>query len=38
MPTGFPDRVKRAMELGALNRSDLEKCAARVLTLICRLD
>lgn len=38
MPTGFPDRVKMAIELGALNRSDLEKCAARVLTLICRLD
>lgn len=38
MPTGFPERVRRAMELGALSREDLEKCAARVLALICKLD
>jgi len=37
MATGFPDRVKLAMEKGALTREDLLSCAVRVLTLICRL-
>lgn len=38
MPTGYPERVKEAMALGALGREDLEKCAVRVLEMICRLD
>ena len=38
MATGFPDRVKLAMEKGVITREDLLTCAQRVLTLICRLD
>lgn len=38
MATGFPDRVKKAMEMGALGRSDLEICARRVLEFIMKLD
>ncbi|MCD7708390.1 MAG: glycoside hydrolase family 3 C-terminal domain-containing protein [Clostridiales bacterium] len=38
MPTGFPDRVKRAHELGVIGRADLESCAARVLGLILKID
>ena len=38
MACGFPERVKKAMELGALDRSDLERCAKRVLDLILKID
>lgn len=38
MACGFPDRVKEAMEKGALNRADLEHCAKRVLELILKID
>ncbi len=38
MATGFPDRVKAAMELGLVTRDDLATCARRVLTLILRID
>ncbi len=38
MACGFPKRVKKAMELGALDRSDLERCAKRVLDLILKID
>ncbi len=38
MATGFPERVKKAMELGELDRNDLEHCAERVLNLILKLD
>ncbi len=38
MACGFPDRVKKALELGAIKRSDLEKCAKRVLGLILRME
>ena len=38
MACGFPERVKKAMELGALGRSDLERCAKRVLNLILKID
>ncbi len=38
MACGFPERVKRAMELGELDRSDLERCAKRVLGLLLKLD
>ena len=38
MGTGYPDRVKKAEELGALTRADLERSAKRVLELILKLD
>lgn len=38
MAAGFPDRVKKAMELGELDRSDLEHCASRVIGLFMKLD
>ncbi len=38
MATGYPERVKRAMELGELNRADLLHCAKRVLELILKID
>ncbi len=38
MATGFPERVKRAMELGELTREDLTHCAKRVLELIIKID
>lgn len=38
MACGFPERVKKAMELGALDRSDLERCAKRVLNLILKFE
>lgn len=36
MATGFPERVKEAMELGALKRSDLLPCAKRVIETILK--
>lgn len=38
MATGYPERVKKAMELGELTRDDLEHCARRVLELILKID
>ena len=38
MACGFTERVQEAMELGALDRSDLERCAKRVLELILKID
>ena len=38
MGNGFPDRVKKAMELGELGRAELEHCARRVLELILKID
>lgn len=38
MATGFPERVKEAMDKGALTRDDLERCARRVLELIIKID
>ena len=38
MGNGFPDRVKKAMELGELGRAELEHCARRVLELILKVD
>ena len=38
MACGFPERVEAAMELGAITRADLERCARRVLELILRMD
>ena len=38
MPTGFPDRLKKAMEIGVLTRADLLKCARRVLDLFLKFE
>lgn len=38
MATGYPERVKKAMELGAITRADLEHCARRVLEFIIKID
>jgi len=38
MATGYPERVKKAMELGELTRADLEHSARRVLELILKID
>ena len=36
MATGYPERVREAMELGALGREDLLACAKKVLETILR--
>lgn len=38
MACGFPERVKEAMEKGAVDRDDLIRCAKRVLGLILKID
>lgn len=38
MPSGSKKRVQKALELGYLTRAELEKCAARVLELLCKFD
>ncbi len=38
MATGFPDRLRQALELGVLDREDLEKAVRNVLGLILRVD
>ena len=38
MGCGFPERVKQAMELGAVTREDLLRNAKRVLELILKID
>ncbi len=38
MACGFPERTKKALEMGALTREDLERCARRVLELIMKID
>ena len=38
MGTGYPERVQKAMELGAVKRGDLEVCAKRILELILKID
>ena len=38
MATGYPERVKKAIEFGELTRADLEHCARRVLELILKID
>jgi beta-glucosidase len=38
MACGFPDRVKKAMDMGALKRSDLEPCAEHILNTILKFD
>ena len=38
MGCGFPERLLKALELGALTRQDMEICARRVLKLILKID
>ena len=38
MATGFPERVKKAQEMGAISRADYVHCAKRVLEMIMKLD
>lgn len=38
MANGYPERVQKAMKLGAVSRCDLEICAGRVLGLILKVD
>lgn len=38
MASGYPERVKKALELGAITREDLVRCAKRVLELIMKID
>ncbi len=38
MACGFPDRLKKAMEMGALSRKDLEPCAENILNTILKFD
>ena len=38
MACGFPERVKKAQDMGAICRADYEHCAKRVLELILKLD
>lgn len=38
MGNGYPERVKRAMEMGAITRDELVRSAKRVLELIMKID
>lgn len=38
MAAGYPERVKKALEMGAITREDLVRCAKRVLELIMKID
>ena len=38
MVNGYPERVRQAMELGAVTREDLVICVRRVLELILKID
>lgn len=38
MATGFPERVKKAQEMGAITRDDMEHCVKRILELIMKID
>ncbi len=38
MGCGFPERVKAAMELGAIDRKDFEPCVERILRTILKFD
>jgi len=38
MACGFPERVRKAMDMGAVTRDDLLVCAKRVLSLILKID
>lgn len=38
MATSFPERVKKALQMGTITRADLEHCARRVLELVMKID
>jgi beta-glucosidase len=38
MGCGFPDRVKKAMDMGAISRKDFEPCVERILRTILKFD
>ncbi|MCF0130521.1 MAG: glycoside hydrolase family 3 C-terminal domain-containing protein [Pseudobutyrivibrio sp.] len=38
MACGYPKRVKKALDMGAITRNDIQKCAKRVLELILKFD
>ncbi len=38
MACGFPDRLKKAMDMGAISRKDLEVCAERILRTILKFE
>jgi beta-glucosidase len=38
MGTGFPERVMKAYEIGAISKEEIEACARRVLELILKMD
>jgi beta-glucosidase len=38
MACGFPERLKKAMDMGALTRADLEPCALHILNTILKFD
>lgn len=38
MATGYPERVKEALDKGYISRTELEVCARRVLELLMKLD
>lgn len=38
MPTGYPDRLKKAMDMGLLDRATLENSVKRILTYIMKID
>lgn len=38
MACGFPERTKKALDMGVITRQDLEHCARRVLIFIMKLD
>lgn len=38
MASGYPERVKKALDMGAITREDLVRCAKRVLELIMKID
>ncbi len=38
MACGFPERLRKAMDMGALKRADLEICAERILKTILKFD
>ena len=38
MACGFPDRIKKAMDLGKLSEEDIKACVRRVLEFMLKLD
>ncbi len=38
MPTGFPKRLKTAMDRGLIDRNDLLKCVRRLMEFLCKID